>query len=459
MARKAWRGWKQVRNLVNGAKTIFQIWTLGVMSIPGVALAGLMLLLAWLKVDRVLWGLLWIPVYVIIPFVGYRRFQRLKEREKNRPRELAWKKHKDKQRQLDERERLEQIHAALWNVQDSGGYACANLKDYFVKQLNRDIQTLGRIRRKEEWRLGLISAGHDKISRLGILQPTKRAVVFPKATFGRPDRIGVFAGGAALFTCQIMFPKEPGDLFNSDTFPLTAIKIKASGHGYRPIPLSQFLTEEGFPVLRAGKGGSLHPYFSTLASGVVFETPTGDFRAFRAPFFTQRVLIDDEGNVIWLGLDDGEDWRPMFFVPMRPANHNELFKVAYSKWSKEPALWYYTSPVPFDTGQNLPILDVPTTIEPLSTMVIDPFDPCLQSKLFVPRKDVNLEDMMQRANQLWKGTIAKCDGHLLRLTRDRERLLDYLKRKEELLGQYYLIEEIDLIKEPEDRKKMELPST
>lgn len=422
-------------------KVLLDFWlilTLGSVNIVGFSLAGLMLLLAWLKVDRVLWGLLWIPVYAIVLTIGYRRHRQFKARQVMHRVAVAWGSYEERYRAVNERERLAQIREVL--------------NDPSVrKALRNDLKQFGKIRDKEEWRLGVILPGHDLAGRFGFLNPLKRAVVFPKSMIGHRADITVF-GSTSFYSRRIRLPSPEG--CGEERYSLQEIKVLDPHHGYQPIPLPQFLQEEDFPIERS----KLSRQFMTTVSGVIMRAPDLEgkkYKVLHPQFFIQRVLIDDEGEVIWLGLDYGQDPTPKFSVWMHPTLDvlpkllTKLYQeVRGAPWHYEPLVWYHTSLLPLADVElppladvELPLLDVPPLGHTLVEVIVEPDG---RSRLLIPRQGADFGALIRYVKELWEKTLSNCGGHLLHLTKDKDKLREYLDRKMEIINEYYLCEDYEL---------------
>lgn len=417
-------------------KVLLDFWlilTLGSVNIVGFSLAGLMLLLAWLKVDRVLWGLLWIPVYAIVLTIGYRRYRQFKARQAMHRVAVAWGSYEERYMAVNERERLDQIREVL--------------NDPSVrKALRRDLNRLGKIRDKEEWRLGVILPGHDLVGRLGFLNPSKRAVVFPKSMIGHLANIAV-AGSTSFYSRPIRLPSPEG--CREERYSLQEIKVLDPHYGYQPVPLPQFLQEEDFPIEQS----KLSRQFMTTVSGVIMRTPDpeGDgrykYKVLHPQFSIQRVLIDDEGEVIWLGLDYGQDPTPKFSVWMHPTLDvlTKLLMKVYQEvegapWHYEPLVWYHTSLLPFADAE-LPLVDVPPMGHTLVEVIVEPNG---RSRILIPRQGADFEALINYIEEHWERTSSDCGGHLLPLMKDKDKLREYLDRKMEIINEYYLCEDYEL---------------
>lgn len=414
-------------------KVLLDFWlilTLGSVNIVGFSLVGFMLLLAWLKVDRVLWGLLWIPVYAIVLTIGYRQF---KARQAIHRVAVAWGSYEERYMAVDERTRLDQIREVL-NVPS------------VRTALREDLNRLGKIRDKEEWRLGVILPGHDSVGRFGFLNPLKRAVIFPKSVIGHLANIAV-SGSTSFYSRRIRLPQPEG--YGEECYSLQEIKVLDPHYGYQPVPLPQFLQEEGFPIEQS----RLSRQLMTIASGVIVRTPypegkgKHEYKVLHPRFFIQRVLIDDEGKVIWVGLDYGQDPTPKFSVWMHPTLGvlTKLLMKVYQEvgeapWHYEPLVWYHTSLLPL-ADVDLSLLDVPPLGHTLVEVIVEPNG---RSRILIPRPGADFEALVRHVEELWEETLSNCGGHLLHLTKDKDKLRKYLDRKMEIINEYYLCEDYEL---------------
>ena len=212
-----------------------------------------------------------------------------------------------------------------------------------------------------------------------------------------------------------------------ESIPIRDMKIKG-------VALPEFLKKQGFPLKESYNDGDP---FTTERSGSIVEN--GDkITLFHPSYFVQRRLIDDEGNLIYLGLDEGEDKRTNFAVKMVPSVFRKLFK-EMSRRGYQPVLRYHS--FPYESNTMLPVIDTPISSSEWSELAIDPRG---IARLFVA-KDKELDEwdkMMCELRDLFIEEVAKKEYHLLGLTKDRAHLNEYLSKKEEILRDCFVIEDL-----------------
>ncbi len=212
-----------------------------------------------------------------------------------------------------------------------------------------------------------------------------------------------------------------------ESIPIRDMKIKG-------VALPEFLKKQGFPLKESYNDGDP---LTTERSGIIVEK--GDtITLFHLPHFVQRRLIDDEGNLIYLGLDEGEDKRTNFAVKMVPSVSRKLFK-EMPRRAYKPIMRYHSFPYESDT--MLPVIDTPISSSEWSELVIDPRG---RARLFAA-KDKELDEwdeMMCELRDLFIEEVAKKEYHLLGLTKDKAHLNEYLIKKEEILRDCFVIEDL-----------------
>ena len=434
----AWYGAEgMARNISEQISRLTLIIWLGSLNWITLPFLGLLMALAYFGWKGTTWGLLWIPYYALILFLGSRKLDRLQEGRFLLQAAEAFNEKEQREKQVSEDARAQRIEPLFRSKE-------------FQKELEEACQAVGKIFPGEEWRLGLIVPGHDHVSKLELITPVRTAVLHPLTIFRTHSRRLAITEGYSLATHKITLKGEGTKrrCLKNEVF------VQHSRTGER-LPLPKMLHEEGFPVMQE-KDGTFQirdNIFVTVAGGIwVEDRATGEQRAVKTgtkdtPLFIQRILIDDEGKVIHLGFDDGDWVMPNFSVTLRPVTVTdsrfriEFLKATYGK-GYVPILWYHTSPVPFTSEFWIPILEIPLTSHAIPELVIDP--QTKRGRLFIAKQDADLEECVQRLQHLWEEELTACDRSLLALTKDEDRLRDYLRRKEEILAKYFLWEEYDL---------------
>jgi hypothetical protein len=197
--------------------------------------------------------------------------------------------------------------------------------------------------------------------------------------------------------------------------------------------LPKFLQEEGFPLKEAYTDGD--PLTTERGGTIVIDK--GKVAIIYPQYFVQRSLIDDEGNLIYLGQDENFSPVTMFDVKMRPPVSELLFRYVNSN-GYIPILRYHS--IPFISDFMLPLLDTPISANGWADLFIDPRG---KAKLFIAKENTKLEwvEMMQKLKQLFYAELAKKDYHLLGFTKDKTHLFQYLSQKMEILKEYYIIQD------------------
>ena len=149
----------------------------------------------------------------------------------------------------------------------------------------------------------------------------------------------------------------------------------------------------------------------------------GKIKLIYSNYFVQSRLIDDEGNLVYMGLD--ENFQPSSTwseIPVIPSVSRKLFKAVHYE-AYTPILRYRS--FPYASNFMLPLLDTPMSESGWADLFIDTRG---KAKLFIA-KQKTLEEwyqMMERLRQLFFGELAKKGNHLLGLTKDQSHLDEYL---------------------------------
>jgi len=405
--------------------------TLGSFNWIGLPLLGLLLALAYFGFRGMAWVLLWIPYYSLVLWLGFRKLKHLEAQAKLQQAAQVLQNREQLEQRVSEDARAQRIERL---------FQC---KEFGIA-LGKACHSVGKILPGEEWRLGLIVPGHDRVGKLGLelITPVKTAVLHQRTTFGTRHSRLVITEGYSLTSHEIILGRPPSER----SCLKSEVTVRHSKTDER-FPLPQMLHNEGFPIARPRRDKDPDP-FVTITGGVWVQTKTGEQKAIKTgeigdpALFVQRTLIDDEGNVIYLGFDDGYWTVPNFSVTMKPTpTFSRFLEETYGK-DYTPLLWYHTSPVPFASELWMPILDIPLTSYAIPELVIDP--ETKKGILFIAKSGADLEECMQRLQALWETELAACDRSLLTLMKNEDRLWAYLKEKEEILGRNFLWEEYDL---------------
>ena len=222
----------------------------------------------------------------------------------------------------------------------------------------------------------------------------------------------------------------------SDLSPIRDIQIRSGGGENRGQYLPRFLQSHGFPIRDSYVDGD--PL--TTERGGIIVIDKGKTITITPKYFVQRRLIDDEGNLVHLGLDESFNHSTMFDVKMQPSVSALLIRCV-SSHGYLPVLRYRS--FPYASDYMLPILDTPMSCNGWADIFIDTRG---KAKLFVAREhsDEGWIDMMNRLKQLLYDELAKKDNHLLGLTKDQADLSDYLSKKHAILEQFYTIKDWNL---------------
>lgn len=210
-----------------------------------------------------------------------------------------------------------------------------------------------------------------------------------------------------------------------------------SARGRTPA-FSRFLQEDGFPLKDTYVDGD--PLTAERGGTIVLDK--GRTRIIYPDYFVQSRLIDDEGNLVYMGLDENfqpsSTWRG---VSVRPSVSKKLYKcVEYNEYA--PIVRYRSFPYASDC--MLPILDTPMNDSGWADLFIDTRG---KAKLFIARQKTLKEwcEMMERLRQLFFGELSKKGFHLLGLTKDRMHLNEYMSKKQGILEDYFIVMDWSLV--------------
>ena len=200
----------------------------------------------------------------------------------------------------------------------------------------------------------------------------------------------------------------------------------------------KFLREDGFPL----KASYIDGDPLTTERGGTLVIDKGNIKLIYSNYFIQSRLIDDEGNLIYLGLD--ENFRPSSTwseTSVIPSVSKKLFKsVQYEGYT--PILRYRS--FPYASDFMLPILDTPMSDSGWADLFIDTRG---KAKLFIAKQKTLAEwyEMMERLRQLFFGEPEKKGNHLLGLTKDQSHLNEYFSKKQFILEEYFTVMDWSLV--------------
>jgi hypothetical protein len=205
--------------------------------------------------------------------------------------------------------------------------------------------------------------------------------------------------------------------------------------GPRSRYLPEFLKEDGFPLRESYSGDD--PLTTDRGGTIVIDRDK--MIVIYPRYFVQRRLIDDDGNLVDLGIDENFGHDPMFEVKMRPSLSKLLFQRVTTK-GYIPVLRYWS--FPYASDFMLPLLDTPMSANGWADLYIDTRG---KAKLFIAREKTQAEwyEMMSRLRQLLFTELARKDYHLLGLTKDKAHLYQYLWQKQHILEDYFIIRDWD----------------
>jgi len=192
----------------------------------------------------------------------------------------------------------------------------------------------------------------------------------------------------------------------------------------------QFLQEDGFPLRDTYVDGD--PL--TTERGGIIVNDHGKIVIIRPKYFVQRRIIDDQGNLIYLGLDEEFSSNALFNIEVRPSVSARLIRCVQA-YGYLPILRYRS--FPYASDFMLPLLDTPMSMSGWAELFIDTRG---RAKLFIA-KDKTLPEwyeLMNRLKELLYSELARVDYHLLGLTKDQARLNSYLAKKQTILEDYYV---------------------
>jgi hypothetical protein len=212
------------------------------------------------------------------------------------------------------------------------------------------------------------------------------------------------------------------------------VRVGYEGLGRQMLP--DFLRDAGFPLKESYVDGDP---LTTERGGIIVKD--GDrLRVIYPRYYVHRRLIDDEGNLLYLGLDENFAHSTMFEVKLQPSVSRKLMQFVAAN-NYVPIVRYRSFPHASD--YMLPILDTPMSCNGWADLFIDTRG-C--ARLFISREKTNAEwvEMMAALRELFFDELAKTDYHLLALIKDSAHLNEYLAKKQEILTDCFVIRDLGL---------------
>jgi hypothetical protein len=202
--------------------------------------------------------------------------------------------------------------------------------------------------------------------------------------------------------------------------------------------LSKFLQEDGFPLKEHYLDGD--PLTTERGGTIIFDKQKT--KIVYSDYFVQRRLIDDEGNLVYLGLDENFSYSSTWDgVSVIPSISKKLYKcVEYNEYV--PIVRFRS--FPYASNFMLPILDTPMSESGWADLFIDTRG---KAKLYIA-KDKSLNEwyeMMEKLRQLFFEELTKKSYHLLGLTKDQMHLHEYFSKKQKILVDYFIIQDWSLV--------------
>lgn len=335
-----------------------------------------------------------------------------------------------------------------------------NNNESIIKIIKDDLMRTNQIGYKEVWQLGLITPDQDKFDprpdpaslkeRVGksfqdlnyryrqLEQiPLKRtAVLHSKSYFNyQANNVMIYNGlyqhmGHPGGSYRLSQSLNKGEFINIRNIRIASDALHVEN---RTLALPGFLREDGLPL----KDSYLEGDPLTTERGGTIVIDKGKMIVIYPKYFEQRRLIDDEGNLIEMGLEEEFVLGALTGVKMRPSVSELLFRHVTSN-GYIPIVRYRS--FPYVSDYMLPILDSPMSASGWADLYIDPKG---NGKLFISRDKTTAEwyEMMEKLRQLLFSELAKKDYHLLGLTKDKTHLSYYLAKKMEILKDYFIIQD------------------
>ena len=306
-----------------------------------------------------------------------------------------------------------------------------------VNAIRKDLEMIHQIRGHEQWRLGLITSDTDTYNSLYQI-PVKRAAIIHPTTFFNAQFQSVLVNHGASAPLIQSYPGWSYGLRTQlsehqyEIIRRLEINTDSPSARNRSLSFASFLREDGFPLKDSYQDGD--PLTTERGGTLVLDE--GKLKLIYSNYFIQSRLIDDEGTLIYMGLD--ENFQPSATwsgVSVIPSVSKKLYKtVEYEGYT--PILRYRS--FPYASDFMLPILDTPMSDSGWADLFIDTRG---KAKLFIAKQKTLAEwyEMMDRLRQLFFGVLEKKGNHLLGLTKDQQHLNEYFFKKQRILEDYFTV--------------------
>lgn len=306
---------------------------------------------------------------------------------------------------------------------------CALLDHPRVKhEIFVDVDDTKRLFLKEPVRLGWIRKGDNEVVRRNRILPSEMLMIFPRGVTGLGRRrLVLHTHGRQLDGFPLEWPRMQPAL----RFPDEISAICGTSTSPRVLTLPAICRELGLAASPEG--------LVLERSGAMLKTPKGTVNVVRLPYYHQRVLFDEDGTTIWLGMDESRDRTTLFMVYTTPSTTTDLVRYAERircspilRWRTIPPMWPY----------YLPLCDYPMANLDWLDLYVRPDG---RAQLFRPQPGTTIarwNTMLQRLEHLWLDTLAKGGYKLLDLVGSKERLEGYYDEKYAILREYFEIREI-----------------
>lgn len=193
-----------------------------------------------------------------------------------------------------------------------------------------DLRKTRQIGYKEEWRLGLITPDSDLIvANANNKIPLKRTAVVNSTDYFKSNNIAVRNGivmplGQSKWTYGLDTRLNKGEFID---FRNIQMEDDSSITEHKSRTLAGFLREDGFPIRDIYLDGD--PLTTDRGGTIVIDN--NKLIVIYPRYFVQRRLIDDNGNLVDLGIDEDLSHNTYFEIELMPSVSRLLLTVVSPK--------------------------------------------------------------------------------------------------------------------------------